>query len=281
MLSYRHNFHAGNFADVLKHIIQCLILNALSQKPKPYVYFDTHAGAGRYDLTNVKSLKISEHKYGIDKILSLKETPDSIKTYLDAVKSINKDHTMLKYYPGSPLLAQLIMSTSNRLELSELHPTDFNLLKQEFVHVRNACIEKIDGYKNLVSKLPPIQRRALVLIDPPYELKTEYQDAFNAIKLAHKKFATGIYALWYPVVSREKIETFVLKFKKSGLKDILRVEMNVKKEDDNYGMTGTGMLIINPPWKIKSQLTDLLPWLLQQLKQDDNANFIIEQLVAE
>jgi 23S rRNA (adenine2030-N6)-methyltransferase len=280
MLSYRHSFHAGNFADVLKHTVQTLIIEALKQKPKAFVYYDTHAGAGKYSLFSKYSRKNAEYKEGIEKIWLEKNSPEEISHYIDLIKKLNPDEK-LTTYPGSPLVAHMLMSKQNRLELSELHPTDHALLEQEFNHLRSINVVQADGYKHLKRKLPPIQRRGLVLIDPPYELKNEYDDVIKNIKQAHNLFATGIYAVWYPVVSRHHVERFCNQFKTSGIKNILRIELNVKEDSNEHGMTGTGMIIINPPWKLEQQMQNLMPWLLENLKQDNYANFIIEQIVKE
>ncbi len=280
MLSYRHSFHAGNFADVLKHTVQTLIIEALKQKPKAFVYYDTHAGAGKYSLFSKYSSKNAEYKEGIEKIWQQANPPEEISTYLTVIKELNPDDK-LATYPGSPLIAHKIMSKQNRLEFSELHPTDYALLDQEFGHLRSANIAQNDGYKHLKSKLPPIQRRGLALIDPPYELKDEYNDVIKNIKQAHKLFATGIYAIWYPVVSRHHVERFCNQFKNSGIKNILRIELNVKEDSNEDGMTGTGMVIINPPWKLAQQMQQVLPWLLEHLQQDKQANYKVEQIVKE
>ncbi len=280
MLSYRHSFHAGNFADVLKHIVQTLSIQALKQKPKPFVYFDTHAGAGRYNLKTEMGQKVAEYKQGIEKIWQQNDIPELLNPYIDIIKNLNPDN-QLKHYPGSPLIADSLMHRNNRLELSELHPTDFMWLKQEFKDSKNINIKQSDGYKYLKSKLPPIQRRGLILIDPSYELKTEYDDVIKNIKQAHTKFATGIYAIWYPVVSRQQVEEFCQQFKRSGIKNILRIELCIKPDSDEYGMTGTGMIIINPPWKLAQQMQSILPWLFEQLKQDSNCGFTVENLVSE
>lgn len=280
MLSYRHSYHAGNFADVLKHIVQSLIIETLKQKPKPFSYFDTHAGAGRYNLSDNKSKKTGEFIDGIAKLWNTNDLPELLLPYFNVIKQINFSEK-LKYYPGSPLLAKLLMPRQNHLELTELHPTDFDLLKQEFNKDRNIKLQQQDGYKALKAKLPPIQRRGLILIDPPYELKNEHDDVIKGVKQAYKLFSTGIYAIWYPVISRHQVERFCSKFKNSGIRNILRIEMSVKADDENYGMTGSGMIIINPPWKLANQMQQLLPWLTENLKQDNHAKYLIEQLVPE
>ena len=280
MLSYRHSFHAGNFADVLKHCIQVLIIESLKQKPKAFVYYDTHAGAGKYSLFSKYSNKNAEYKDGVEKIWQLQNPPQEISAYLALIKDLNPSG-VLQLYPGSPFISHMLMSKQNRLELSELHPTDHALLSKEFNHLRSINVVQADGYKHLKSKLPPIQRRGLILIDPPYELKDEYNDVIKNIKQAHKLFATGIYAIWYPVTSRHNIERFCNQFKNSGIKNILRIELNVLKDSNDYGMTGAGMIIINPPWKLAQQMQQVLPWLLENLKQDQCGSYKIEQLVKE
>ena len=208
------------------------------------------------------------------------DIPEILTPYINIIKNLNPDN-QLNHYPGSPLIADMLMHRNNRLELSELHPTDFMWLKQEFKDVKNINIKQIDGYKHLKSKLPPIQRRGLILVDPPYELKTEYDDLIKNIKQAYQLFATGIYAIWYPVVSRSHVENFCNQFKNSGIKNILRIEMCIKPDSEEYGMTGTGMIIINPPWKLKEQMQSVTPWMLDLLKQDSESSHIIETLVYE
>lgn len=280
MLSYRHSFHAGNFADVLKHLVQVLTIEALQQKPKPFLYHDTHSAAGRYDLRDKTSEKTGEYKDGIARIWQRSDLPSAMQSYVDIIKSLNPNG-QLTYYPGSPLVAKSMIGHSQRMELTELHPADLKLLQQEFSGDRKVRIQQVDGYKGLKATMPPAQRRALVLIDPPYELKTEHDDAIKGIVDAHKRFATGIYALWYPVVSRAQVERFCEKFKQQDIRNILRIELNVKADTNEYGMTGTGMIIVNPPWKLEQQLRNILPWLVNQLAQDDKANFKIEWLVEE
>ena len=280
MLSYRHSFHAGNFADVLKHTVQSLIIESLQQKPKPFVYHDTHSAAGRYDLSDAKSEKTGEYKAGIGKLWHRDDIPELMQSYIDTVTALNPDGE-LKFYPGSPMVAKHMIGREQRMELTELHPTDIELLRQEFAGDRKVRIQQVDGYKGLNGMMPPAQRRALVLIDPPYELKTEHDDAIRGIKESHRKFATGIFALWYPMVSRAQVTRFCEKFANQGIRNILRIEMCVRADTNEYGMTGSGMIIVNPPWKLEQQMREILPWLTDQLKQDDTAHFTIERLVEE
>ncbi|OLQ78194.1 23S rRNA (adenine(2030)-N(6))-methyltransferase RlmJ [Photobacterium proteolyticum] len=264
MLSYRHSFHAGNHADVIKHIVQSLILDALKQKDKPFVYHDTHSGVGRYDLQDERSEKTGEFKQGIARLWSRDDIPTDITSYIDAIKVLN-DSDDLRYYPGSPRVARAQIREQDRMVLTELHPTDFPLLLQEFRSDRQVKIYKEDAFLRLKASLPPKERRGVVLIDPPYELKHEYMDVVNAIAESYKRWATGTYAIWYPVVYRENIDKMLKGLEKLGIRKILQIELGVEPDTTERGMTASGMIVINPPWKLESQMQAILPWLQQAI----------------
>ncbi|CCO46125.1 putative Protein involved in catabolism of external DNA [Vibrio nigripulchritudo SOn1] len=279
MLSYRHSFHAGNHADVVKHIVQSLILNALNQKEKPYVYHDTHSGVGRYDLTHEWSEKTGEYKQGIARLWQADNLPEEIQSYLEAIQSLNQDNT-LRYYPGSPRVARAHIRSQDRIVLTELHPSDHPLLEQEFHRDRQVSIFKEDGFKRLKASLPPKERRGLVLIDPPYELSHEYRDVVNAIAQAHKRWATGIYAIWYPVVNRHDIDDMLTGLEKLGIRKILQIELGVSADTNERGMTASGMIVINPPWKLESQMNEILP-ILKEAIAPVSGHFKVEWVVPE
>jgi len=264
LLSYRHSFHAGNHADVLKHIVQSLILDSLKQKEKPFVYHDTHSGVGRYDLTHEWSEKTSEYKQGISRIWQQDSNPEEIQSYLDAIRILN-DNNELRYYPGSPRIARAQLRPQDRMILTELHPSDYPLLEQEFHRDRQVKIYKEDGFQRLKGSLPPKERRGLVLIDPPYELAKEYRDVVNAIAQSHKRWANGIYAIWYPVVNRYDIEDMFKGLESLGIKNILQIELGVSPDTNERGMTASGMIVINPPWKLESQMEKILPFLKEAI----------------
>ncbi|OAN16916.1 rRNA methyltransferase [Photobacterium jeanii] len=264
MLSYRHSFHAGNHADVVKHIVQSLILDALKQKEKPFVYHDTHSGVGRYDLQDERSEKTGEFLEGIARIWSRDDIPAEVASYLAAIKGLNQGDE-LRYYPGSPKVARAQIRDQDRMVLTELHPTDFPLLLQEFRGDRQVKIYKEDGFARLKASLPPKERRGVVLIDPPYELKHEYMDVVKAIKESHKRWATGTYAIWYPVVYRENIDKMIQGLEQTGIRKILQIELGVEPDTSERGMTASGMIVINPPWKLESQMQAILPWLQQAI----------------
>lgn len=279
MLSYRHSFHAGNHADVLKHIVQSLILNALQQKETPLVYHDTHSGVGRYDLTHEWSEKTGEYKQGIGQLWQQTDTPTEIDSYLDAVKALNQGDE-LRYYPGSPRIARAHLRSQDRMVLSELHPSDYPLLEQEFARDRQVAIYKQDGFARLKASLPPKERRGLVLIDPPYELAKEYRDVVQAIAQSHKRWSTGIYAIWYPVVNRCDIEDMLDGLAKLGIRKILQIELGVAPDTNQRGMTASGMIVINPPWKLESEMQTILPFLKQAIAPA-TGHFKVEWVVPE
>ncbi|GLT18973.1 ribosomal RNA large subunit methyltransferase J [Vibrio zhanjiangensis] len=264
MLSYRHSFHAGNHADVLKHIVQSLILNALKQKDKPFVYHDTHSGVGRYDLNHEWAEKTGEYKHGIARIWQQTDMPQELQSYLDAIKVLNKNGN-LRYYPGSPRVARAHLRAQDRMVLTELHPSDYPLLEQEFHRDRQVSLYKEDGFKRLKASLPPQERRGLVLIDPPYELAKEYRDVVQAIHQSYKRWATGIYAIWYPVVNRCDIDDMIDALQGLEIRKILQIELGVAADNNQHGMTASGMIVINPPWKLESQMQAILPFLQQSI----------------
>jgi 23S rRNA (adenine2030-N6)-methyltransferase len=279
LLSYRHSFHAGNHADVVKHIVQSLILNALQQKDKPFVYHDTHSGVGRYDLTHEWSEKTGEYKLGIAKVWQQAALPDDISSYIDAIKQLNNGD-QLRYYPGSPLIARAHLRPQDRMLLTELHPSDYPLLEQEFHRDHQVAIYKEDGFQRLKASLPPKERRGLVLIDPPYELAKEYHDVVRAIAQSYKRWSTGIYAIWYPVVNRCDIDDLIDGLKALDIRKILQIELGVSPDTTERGMTASGMIVINPPWKLESQMEQILPFL-QQAIAPATGHFKVEWVVPE
>jgi 23S rRNA (adenine2030-N6)-methyltransferase len=279
LLSYRHSFHAGNHADVLKHIVQSLILNALQQKDKPFVYHDTHSGVGRYDLTHEWSEKTGEYKQGIARIWQQNVTPYAIESYLAAIKALNNGDT-LRYYPGSPRVARAHLRPQDRMVLTELHPSDYPLLEQEFQRDRQVSIYKEDGFARLKASLPPKERRGLVLIDPPYELAKEYRDVVQAIAQSYKRWSTGIYAIWYPVVNRCDIDDMLDGLANLGIRKILQIELGVAPDTNERGMTASGMIVINPPWKLESEMQEILPFLKQAIAPV-TGHFKVEWVVPE
>ncbi|CCJ90359.1 23S rRNA (adenine(2030)-N(6))-methyltransferase RlmJ [Cronobacter turicensis] len=280
MLSYRHSFHAGNHADVLKHTVQSLIIESLKEKDKPFLYLDTHAGAGRYLLSGEHAERTGEYLEGIARIWQRDDLPAELEPYISAVSHFNRSG-QLRYYPGSPLIARQLLRPQDSLQLTELHPSDFPLLRGEFQKDERARVERADGYQQLKSKLPPASRRGLILIDPPYEIKTDYQAVVQGINEGYKRFATGVYALWYPVVLRNQIKRMMNDLESTGIRRILQIELAVRPDSDQRGMTASGMVVINPPWKLEQQMATLLPWLHKALVPAGTGHTTLKWVVPE
>lgn len=280
MLSYRHSYHAGNHADVLKHIVLTLCINSLKEKEKPFLYLDTHSGAGRYLLQSEHSEKTGEYLSGINLIWQQSETPELLNTYLSVLKRYNPFDN-LKYYLGSPLIAKQLLREQDKINLTELHPTDYPLLRQEFSKDKRARVLREDGFSQLKSKLPPESRRGIVLIDPSYEIKDDYQKIPKALLEAYKRFATGIYLIWYPVVSRTQTQKMIDEIVNLGIKKISQFEFAIKPDNNQKGMTASGIIVINPPWKLQQQMQTIMPWLKNTLDTEKMGNYLIKELVPE
>lgn len=280
MLSYRHSFHAGNHADVLKHTVQSLIIESLKEKEKPFLYIDTHSGAGRYQLTGEHAEKTGEYLEGIARIWEQPDLPEELLPYMNIVRQLN-DNGRLRYYPGSPLLAKYLLREHDKLVLTELHSSDYPLLRTEFSRDNRAQVFKEDGYQQLKSKLPPLSRRGFALMDPPYEMKTDYEAVVKGVVEGYKRFATGTYAIWYPVVLRQQIKRMVNQLEATGIRKILQIELAVRPDSDQRGMTASGMIVINPPWKLEQQMKNVLPWLHKTLVPEGTGHTLVEWIVPE
>ena len=280
MLSYRHSFHAGNHADVLKHTVQSLIIESLKEKEKPFLYLDTHAGAGRYQLSGEHAERTGEYLEGIARIWQRDDIPEELAAYMSVVGHFNRNEN-LRYYPGSPLIARQLLREEDKLQLTELHPSDFPLLRSEFQKDDRTRVSRADGYQQLKAQLPPLSRRGFILMDPPYELKTDYQDVVKGIQEGYKRFATGTYALWYPVVMRQQIKKMLRDLEATGIRRILQIERGVRPDSDQRGMTASGMIVINPPWKLEQQMKNVLPWLLKVLVPSGTGHTTVKWVVPE
>ncbi|WP_145475921.1 23S rRNA (adenine(2030)-N(6))-methyltransferase RlmJ [Yersinia similis] len=280
MLSYRHSFHAGNHADVLKHTVQSLIIEAMKEKEKPFLYLDTHAGAGRYQLSGEHAERTGEYLDGIGKLWQRDDLPADLAPYMSAINYFNRGEK-LRYYPGSPLIARHLLREDDKIHLTELHSSDYPLLRNEFAKDERAKVQRADGYQQLKSQLPPLSRRGFVLIDPPYEMKTDYQDVVKGIQEGYKRFATGTYALWYPVVLRQQIKRLLRDLEATSIRRILQIELAVRPDSDQHGMTASGMIVINPPWKLEQQMNSLLPWLHKALVPSGHGHTLVKWVVPE
>lgn len=280
MLSYRHAFHAGNHADVLKHYVLHAVLAYFNQKDKPYWVIDTHAGAGMYQLNSEFASKNAEYSTGIARLLNATNRPTSVDDYVQTIMSFNQPATLLAY-PGSPMIAAHQVRTGDKLRLFELHPSDFKLLSENIPPSRQTQVEMLDGFKGIKACLPPPTKRAVVLIDPPYEVKDDYQHVVHCIQDSLKRFSTGTYLIWYPLLQRTEPEHMVQQLHTLGIQNWLDVRLTVQQPStEGYGMHGSGMFIINPPWTLPALLNESLPWLAQQLALDDGAHFSVDSHIT-
>jgi len=274
MLSYRHAFHAGNHADVLKHCILVNLMRYLAQKDKPYWFIDTHAGAGAYGLDAGYASQNAEHEAGIARLWSQTDLPLALAEYVAVIRAINPAGN-LTLYPGSPYLASKLLREQDRMRLFELHPTDVDLLGKTFPDAGNKIIvTRGDGFAGLKSLLPPPSRRALVLIDPSYEDKADYQHVFHALEDSLQRFSTGVYAIWYPLLQRQEAGRLAERF--ARLKNVawLNATLSVSVPSrEGFGMHGSGMFIVNPPWTLAESLRECLPYLARTLGLEGAGSF--------
>ncbi|MCX7097532.1 MAG: 23S rRNA (adenine(2030)-N(6))-methyltransferase RlmJ [Methylococcales bacterium] len=280
MLSYRHAFHASNFADVLKHLVLMQLLEYLCKKDKPWCGIDTHAGPGSYTLTEDYALKNREFDNGIAKLWQRNDLPDSVARYVALIKDFNGTAD-LNRYPGSPLIIKHYLRSADRLFLYELHPTEIGQLQATVGRDKRIKTFHADGLKGALGLLPPKEHRGVVLIDPSYEIKTDYTQVVDTLRQQHKRFATGTYALWYPVVERRRNQQLELAIKNSGLKNVQLFELGIKTDSEEHGMTASGLIVVNPPWTLAADMQQVLPYLADVLGIDGAGSFRIETLVAE
>ena len=280
MLAYRHAFHAGNHADVLKHTVLTMLLRYMNQKAKPYRLIDTHAGAGGYSLEGRYAQKKGEFEQGIARLWSRSDLPEAVADYVARVREFNPQGT-LEQYPGSPAFAQMLLRAQDQLRLYELHPTDFRILASYLGSVKGAEVKNADGFEALKSQLPPSTRRAVVLMDPSYEGHGDYARVVAALREGLGRFAEGVYMVWYPQV--QKVEAVELPRRLEALapKGWLHVRMTVQEPDSQgFGLAGSGVFIINPPFSLHDQVLAVMPYLVDVLGQYDDANFLVEQRPA-
>ena len=280
MLAYRHAFHAGNHADVLKHITLTLVLRYMNQKDKSYRMIDTHAGAGGYSLEGQYSQKKGEYLQGVARLWERDDLPEAVADYMALVRQFNPDG-MLEQYPGSPAFAQMLLRSQDQLRLFERHPTDHRILEAYLGGVRGAEVKDTDGFEGLKGQVPPSSRRAVVLMDPSYEGHGDYPKVIASLREAILRFPEGVYMVWYPQVS--KLEAAQLPRRLEGLAPTgwLHARLTVQQPDSQgFGLAGSGMFILNPPYTLHAQLLEVLPWLTDVLGQYDGANYLLEEKAA-
>ena len=286
-MNYRHVYHAGNFADVLKHLILARCLTHLKAKETPFRVIDTHAGVGLYDLRGEAASKTGEWHDGIGRVLKAEMSAtirELLAPYLDAVKAMQAFKGR-DAYPGSPEIARQLTRAEDRMIFVEKHPQDAKKLAENFNFDGRAKILELDGYTALKACVPPKERRGLVLIDPPYEERDEFETLVQSFIAAYRKWPTGMYLLWYPVKNFEETKRFLVELSEAVIPKILRAELRVKSMSNTGGLAGSGVIIVNPPWRLVDELNTLLPWLDRTLSQDSghgwNVDWIAGETVAE
>ena len=257
-------FHAGNFADVFKHALLTRLLIACGSKPKPYLYLDTHAGIGRYDLTHSWAQKAREYESGIGRIWKAKDAPETLAPYLEIVRTLNPWGT-LRFYPGSPLIARRFVRKVDRMVLVELNKTDHAELEAVFAHERRVAVQLMDAYQALKAYLPPAERRGLVLIDSSFDRAREFERIVKALKQTHARWPTGLYAVLYPVMEPATMRDFAGDIVRSGMRKVLQLEIMVRERDESGFIPGCGMLVVNPPWRFDEEVRPMLAWLAGNL----------------
>jgi 23S rRNA (adenine2030-N6)-methyltransferase len=280
MLSYRHLFHAGNFADVFKHALLARLVTALCEKDKPWCYLESHAGTGRYDLSHPWAQKAREYENGIARLWGRHDLPALLAPYMAAVQAANPAHE-LKFYPGSPQIARWLARPGDRLVLAELNKTDCAELTELFARDKQVQVQLMDGYQALKAFLPPKERRGLTLIDSSFDHAREFDRITAALAEAHARFATGIYAVWYPLMEKSAMRAFAREVQKTGIRKILRLELMIEPDDWTLTVPGCGMLVVNPPWTFEEEAHALLDWIWLALANEGVGGVHIDWLVPE
>ena len=280
MLAYRHAFHAGNHADVLKHLVLTQVLRYMGEKDKPYTLIDTHAGAGGYSLEGAYAQKKGEYEQGIARLWPREDLPEPVADYVNLVRRFNPDG-QLKQYPGSPAFAQMLLRPQDQLRLFELHPTDFRILNAFVGESTGAEAKCADGFVALKGQLPPPSRRGVVLVDPSYEGHADYGKVVAMLREAVPRFAEGTYMVWYPQVQKLEATRLPKRLQALAPKGWLHARLTVQRPDSQgFGLAGSGVFIINPPFTLHDELLTILPYLTEVLGQYDGANYLLEQRAA-
>jgi 23S rRNA (adenine2030-N6)-methyltransferase len=280
-MNYRHAYHAGNFADVLKHVTLIALLDHLGRKEAPYFYLDTHAGRGDYPVAAPETQRAGEYREGILRLIDADGAPPAVARYLDLVRELGYEQGHLVAYPGSPRIAVALLRGSDRAALCELEPREADALRALLKGDPRAQVHERDGYEALTALLPPREKRGLVLIDPPYEQPDEFERLEHALVAAHARWPTGVYAVWYPIKAGDADGRFLARMAASGVRRQLVAELTVERDDSPGGLNGAGMLVINPPWQIDERLAGALPWLQRRLAAEGRGRRRVSWLVPE
>lgn len=280
-MNYRHIYHAGNFADVFKHIVLILTADYLHKKEKPFFALDTHAGLGKYDLYSEQASKTGEAAQGVAKLYATdhRELPAIIRRYFSFFPRYNRDKD-LRTYPGSPLILRDTLREQDRMVANELHPDDYKALRNTLGGDKRIKVTQEDAYLTLKAYLPPPERRGLVLVDPPFEVTNEFELMAKGLAEAHKRWATGVYVLWYPIKDRSVVDAFHQSVKDLGIPDCKALDFILGEPEKEGGLFGCGLLTVNAPWTLTDDLNRVMPWLIDKLT-DGQGRFEVTVLSGE
>lgn len=276
-MNYRHAFHAGNFADVMKHVVLARIIEYLKQKHAPFRVLDLHAGAALYDLTSAEAARTGEWREGVGRLYrdgscSPEPLPGPAEALLapwrKALAAVN-DGVRLSRYPGSPEIARRLVREEDRLVFNELHPEDYATLAARFGREKRAKVMQLDAWAAAKALLPPRERRGVVLMDPPYEVAEETKRALAGLAETHRRFPTGIFCLWYPVKAQADANAMARRASALGLPQMLRVEITQRRAEKRDRLNGSGLILVNPPWTLRAELKVLLPALAERLSDQE------------
>lgn len=282
-MNYRHAYHAGNFADVVKHAVLARLVEYLKRKDRAFRVIDTHAGIGLYDLSSEEARKTGEWHDGIGRLIDAAlpaDTAELLAPYLDAVRAVNPDGDVASY-PGSPLIVRHLLRKQDRLSAIELHPEDAKTLAALFEGDFQARVTELDGWLALGAHLPPKEKRGLVLVDPPFEIGGEFDRLVEGLKKAHRRWPGGIFALWYPVKDRKAVAAFRAVLAEAGIPKIMDIEFHIRQPSPEPRLDGTGMVVVNPPYRLESELNVMLPVLSKVLAEAPGAGWSVEWLAGE
>ncbi len=255
-----------------------MLAGSLFKKNSPLLYLDTHAGIGKYDLTAESTQKTREYENGVARIYNLHDCPSTIKTYQDTVRAVNSHTKKLHFYPGSPLIMRMLLRTQDHMVLTELHKEDVLLLKRYFYRDKQVAVHHTNGYQGLKAFLPPKCGRGLILIDPPFEEKNEFEQIVTELQTALKRFSSGIYMIWYPIKNLLEVKNFYANLRTIECKNILAIELSVNKNIEDSGLTSCGLIIINAPWQFEIELKPTLSWLCKALALDSTGSWDIKKI---
>ena len=280
-MNYLHAFHAGNFADVHKHIVLLMLLEYLRKKPKPFFVLDTHAGRGLYDLKSDEAQRGGEWQGGVAKVLAAQLNIPEISAYLQAIQQSPSGERALRFYPGSPLLIAGQLRDNDRAVFVEQQLEEAAALKNELRGRARVSVLAQDGYAAIKANLPPKENRGLVLIDPPFEVADEFERLAKALISGLERWPNGMFCAWYPIKADSAHTRFHQQLKSSGLKKLLLSEFNIKPADSPLGLNGSGLLIVNPPYQLDERMREVLPVLRRALSADGGGGVRVEWLVGE